>query len=45
MKVMPTEVFSSNITHNLNKMATEAGIYKHLLRQAARPKKTDFEQR
>lgn len=26
------EVFSRNITHNLNKMATEAGIYKHLWR-------------
>lgn len=30
--VRPTEVFSSNITHNLGKMATEAGIYKHLWR-------------
>ena len=27
-----TEVFSANITHNLNKMAEEAGIYKHLWR-------------
>jgi hypothetical protein len=26
------EVFSANITHNLNKMANEAGIYKHLWR-------------
>lgn len=25
-------VFSANITHNLNKMAGEAGIYKHLWR-------------
>lgn len=25
-------VYSSNITHNLNKMAEEAGIYKHLWR-------------
>lgn len=28
----PTEVYTNNITHNLNKMATEAGIYKHLWR-------------
>ena len=28
----PVEVFSANITHNLNKMADEAGIYKHLWR-------------
>jgi len=28
----PHEVFSANITHNLNKMAAEAGIYKHLWR-------------
>lgn len=28
----PVEVFSSNITHNLNQMAEEAGIYKHLWR-------------
>lgn len=26
------EVYSANITHNLNKMATEAGIYKELWR-------------
>ena len=26
------EVFSANITHNLNKMAAEAGIYRHLWR-------------
>ena len=26
----PTEVFEANITHNLNEMAEEAGIYKHL---------------
>lgn len=29
-RVQPCEVFSRNITHNLNKMAEEAGIYKHL---------------
>ncbi len=27
-----TTVYSRNITHNLNKMADEAGIYKHLWR-------------
>lgn len=27
-----TEVFTANITHNLNEMAAEAGIYKHLWR-------------
>ena len=27
-----SEVYSANITHNLNKMATEAGIYYHLWR-------------
>jgi hypothetical protein len=26
------EVYSANITHNLNRMANEAGIYKHLWR-------------
>ena len=26
------QVFSSNITHNLNEMADDAGIYKHLWR-------------
>lgn len=26
------EVYSANITHNLNRMATEAGIYQHLWR-------------
>jgi len=31
-KVMPTEVYSRNITHNLNKMAAEAGIYEYLWR-------------
>ena len=31
-KVMPTEVYSSNITHNLNKMAEAAGIYEVLWR-------------
>lgn len=30
--IRPTDVFSANITHNLNKMADEAGIYKHLWR-------------
>lgn len=29
-EVMPCEVFSANITHNLGAMATEAGIYTHL---------------
>lgn len=28
----PTEVFSRNITHNLNQMAEAAGIYQHLWR-------------
>lgn len=28
----PTEVYWRNITHNLNKMAQEAGIYQHLWR-------------
>jgi hypothetical protein len=27
-----TQVYSSNITHNLNRMAEEAGIYEHLWR-------------
>lgn len=27
-----TEVFTANVTHNLNKMADAAGIYKHLWR-------------
>ena len=31
-KTMPTHVFSGNVTHNLNKMAKEAGIYQHLWR-------------
>ena len=30
--VRPTEIYSLNITHNLNNMAEEAGIYKHLWR-------------
>jgi len=30
--VKPCEVYSGNITHNLGKMATEAGIYQHLWR-------------
>jgi hypothetical protein len=30
--VQPTEVYSRNITHNLNKMAMEAGIYEPLWR-------------
>lgn len=29
-EVRPTEIFEANITHNLNHMAHEAGIYKHL---------------
>lgn len=28
----PVEIYSGNITHNLSKMAAEAGIYKHLWR-------------
>lgn len=31
-EIRETEVFSSNITHNLNTMAQEAGIYFHLWR-------------
>lgn len=31
-EVRPTIVYEANITHNLNKMANEAGIYKHLWR-------------
>jgi hypothetical protein len=30
--IRPTIVFDYNITHNLNTMAEEAGIYKHLWR-------------
>ena len=30
--VRPTSVFDYNVTHNLNKMADAAGIYKHLWR-------------
>lgn len=30
--IKETEVFDANITHNLNKMASEAGIYKELWR-------------
>ena len=30
--IRPTTVFEYNITHNLGKMASEAGIYKHLWR-------------
>lgn len=30
--VRPTTVFDWNITHNLNSMAEDAGIYKHLWR-------------
>lgn len=30
--VRPTAVYTSNITHNLTRMAEEAGIYKHLWR-------------
>ena len=32
MRVQETDVFSSNITHNLGKMAEEAGIYMALWR-------------
>ena len=30
--VRPTTIYSRNMTHNLNKMAGEAGIYEHLWR-------------
>ena len=30
--VRKTSVYDANITHNLNRMAAEAGIYKHLWR-------------
>lgn len=30
--IRPTTVFEWNLTHNLNKMASEAGIYQHLWR-------------
>lgn len=30
--VRPVQVYSANITHNLNTMAEEAGIYEHLWR-------------
>lgn len=30
--VRPTRVYDDNITHNLNKMSQEAGIYMHLWR-------------
>jgi hypothetical protein len=30
--VRPTEVYSANITHNLNRMAEEAGLYLYLWR-------------
>jgi hypothetical protein len=32
MRTQPTEVYEANITHNLNKMAVEAGIYECLWR-------------
>lgn len=32
IRVQPTEVYWANITHNLNSMAKEAGIYMHLWR-------------
>jgi len=31
-EIKPTEVYGANITHNLGKMAEEAGIYQHLWR-------------
>lgn len=31
-RLMPTTVYQANITHNLGKMAAEAGIYQHLWR-------------
>ena len=30
--IAPTTIYQDNITHNLNKMAKEAGIYQHLWR-------------
>jgi len=30
--IRPTAIYDANITHNLNKMAGAAGIYKHLWR-------------
>jgi hypothetical protein len=30
--VRPTTIYEHNVTHNLNRMADEAGIYKHLWR-------------
>lgn len=32
IELRPTSIYSANITHNLNHMAEEAGIYKHLWR-------------
>lgn len=32
MRGKTVELYSANITHNLNKMAVEAGIYQHLCR-------------
>lgn len=32
VKIQPTEIYTRNITHNLNKMADAAGIYYHLWR-------------
>jgi hypothetical protein len=32
IEMMPTEIYSANITHNLGRMAEAAGIYKHLWR-------------
>ena len=31
-KKMPIEIYSDNITHNLNQMAKEAGVYQYLWR-------------
>lgn len=38
MKAKPTEVYSANITHNLNRMAREAGIYE----ACWRPEEKDY---
>lgn len=32
VETVPTDVYEANITHNLNTMADEAGIYNHLWR-------------
>ena len=43
LETKPTEVFSRNMTHNLIKMANEAGIYDHLWRPDELGIKSAFE--